>query len=1587
MKQIISLIFFIIPIFIYSQITGQLNIDKNQLIFSKENGFDKVSYLHDYITKIGMPQLPVIYRSYVVPFEASDFELQIQSEEKETLPGNYLIIPVQPPRTSSVNDEVEFVNPDSIIYNSLTPFPNTQASIVSNEIIQGYRVVTIALYPLEYIPAQRTLAIRQYNYHINYGAGSSFTKNIPKISYRRASLAKTYVQSIVCNPELVETYTNYGNIIPETTNLNRSPDNPMLRTVNVIEQIVPDFVIITNNELKSAFQRLADWKTKKGIPTIIQTVEEIENKYHGSDLVEKIKNYLNEISNRWNGNCLSVLLGGDTEIVPTRLVRSNSRKITNLQCTDACYSSNNLEWIPKTNKSKEDCSISLCLGRIPIKNISQANSFINKILEYEKSSRFGIDYSYYNNFMITSAFMEKDVIPWDGYMSYFDDYRKKSLKPPANYWYLFDHFGCKKNDHNPKNQIYDTSQGQELSKANFISALENGTPIGRIHFIYHKDHSFTSSFGISTRDKGQQITNEEIDNMPNTPYYNIIMSGSCHPADFARDCIAEHFLNKRGGTIAFIGNSDVGWRDEYPLCDLAFQTLFKNPQTSIGQYDIGYVYLKSVGKQHRLHLLGDPTMPVWTATPQNLKVMVSPNQITNGPTTISVQVTNLPAGQQALICLRKGEEGYATLTVSDTKVHNFQFTPRTSGYLEVTVTAHNFRPFEKNISVSTNYDPSIHISSCAIFDGGSANSIGNEDDRIDAGETIEMILSLKNAGATMARNVQGILKCNSPRISLLKDTVRFGDIASQTTIHCLNRFRFKVDANTRQTLKNDFNAIRFYLDMTDANGTLYTDTINIDVFAPELALRTQVVNGTIFPKQECSLFVNLMNVGSSHIARLEARLFSEENSYIESCPVNNSRYWRLMRTQTGYNVPAFTFLTKSTYKTGYPLKMRLEVANEYGKTWTFHIDPADVGTKMNSYDVILRPYEKSIELAWSNINNPTGYNVYRSTDGADGTYAKLTPVPVTTPYYKDENLTPSTIYHYKLTAISKSGNESERSNPIQACTSLACIGAFPRFKSGSHENMGSITVGDVNNDGKKEIFNLTRLFENPMKGFLMGTDYTGADLFDIDGNPNTFSGFAELAGEAYAMPAIGDIYGNGEQNIIVATRNDAATPRNRLTCFASRDNNQDGLPDVLWENETGEHVYAGAVLSNMDNSSDGTLEILVKSDNQTSPLIIYNNDGEMTGLVGLGLSQDMDLSSPAVADLDNDGDKEIIAGYENGVYIWHHDGSFFAELPNFRNEDYIFSSSPVICDLDNDGEKEIIITAKNKNQTSDCIVFAIKLDGKLVPGWDGTQTFPFTWVDGFKRATNELSVGDLNHDDELEVCATGDGVLKVWNNRGELLISRKESGITGNKNAPILADVDGDSYVDIIYTCGASICAIDRNGNTIKGFPISTDDTFTRTPCVADIDGDGKNELVAADKSNIYVWKTKGNAQIIEWGSERHDSWNTGEYRKICEPRLILSNTTWNEGDPCGNVIVEKGTLTIPYGKNLSLTDKTSKIIIRKGGTLVVDGGKVSNANVLALPGGRVELKNGGTIQLRQKGKVAIKEGATFLNLYGSIKF
>jgi hypothetical protein len=77
------------------------------------------------------------------------------------------------------------------------------------------------------------------------------------------------------------------------------------------------YVIITNETMRSQFERLAQWKTESGVPAVVRTMEFIRQQYPaGADDAERVRAFIRDAYSRWGTKW--VLLGGDTDVIPVR---------------------------------------------------------------------------------------------------------------------------------------------------------------------------------------------------------------------------------------------------------------------------------------------------------------------------------------------------------------------------------------------------------------------------------------------------------------------------------------------------------------------------------------------------------------------------------------------------------------------------------------------------------------------------------------------------------------------------------------------------------------------------------------------------------------------------------------------------------------------------------------------------------------------------------------------------------------------------------------------------------------------------------------------------------------------------------------------------------------------------------------------------------------------------------------------------------------------------------------------------------------------------------------------------------------------
>jgi hypothetical protein len=82
------------------------------------------------------------------------------------------------------------------------------------------------------------------------------------------------------------------------------------------------YLIVTDTASMPAFQVLADWKTRRGIPAVVRSLDWVQSHARqGSDRAETLRNFLIDAYTLWGVDW--VLLGGDTDIVPTREATSS----------------------------------------------------------------------------------------------------------------------------------------------------------------------------------------------------------------------------------------------------------------------------------------------------------------------------------------------------------------------------------------------------------------------------------------------------------------------------------------------------------------------------------------------------------------------------------------------------------------------------------------------------------------------------------------------------------------------------------------------------------------------------------------------------------------------------------------------------------------------------------------------------------------------------------------------------------------------------------------------------------------------------------------------------------------------------------------------------------------------------------------------------------------------------------------------------------------------------------------------------------------------------------------------------------------
>jgi subtilisin family serine protease len=326
-------------------------------------------------------------------------------------------------------------------------------------------------------------------------------------------------------------------------------------------------------------------------------------------------------------------------------------------------------------------------------------------------------------------------------------------------------------------------------------------------------------------------------------------------------------------------------------------------------------------------------------------------------------------------------------------------------------------------------------------------------------------------------------------------------------------------------------------------------------------------------------------------------------------------------------------------------------------------------------------------------------------------------------------------------------------------------------------------------------------------------------------------------------------------------------------------------------------IYTVEYFDNLDNSL-GHYELTVDTNFKANfPLKIDKSGDFLTK---------RSIINPAVEDIDGDNKKEIIymnkgrqsLPIDNKVYVVNSDGNYATGFPvalPSRPATNVFeqtiNNKPLVIDADNDGKKEIFFVTKftdyKDTSTSTDNEYILKLygvdyQGNLLPDYPKTVWKDSDFINNASvkyMGQFSLTASDMNKDGFVDII--------IKDRIGHLDLVTAKSGISHSgfpKSITVvppiefsqrasddmlfgagvaIGDINKDGNMDMVMPFGKKLFVLDKNGNSIAGWPQQTQDFLlnfdqnndgqlndivsqfiTSTPTIADINNDGNDEII-----------------------------------------------------------------------------------------------------------------------------------------------
>lgn len=422
---------------------------------------------------------------------------------------------------------------------------------------------------------------------------------------------------------------------------------------------------------------------------------------------------------------------------------------------------------------------------------------------------------------------------------------------------------------------------------------------------------------------------------------------------------------------------------------------------------------------------------------------------------------------------------------------------------------------------------------------------------------------------------------------------------------------------------------------------------------------------------------------------------------------------------------------------------------------------------------------------------------------------------------------------------------------------------------GSVRMWSSAVVGDLDGDGTTEV----AVAAHP--------DESGYNVAVYDHRGELLNGWPQSYGSTEVRSiAAADVDGDGQHEILINKQADGPA----TNVFELDGSNATGWPQVgECLAPTGDCIDYGGFNQNIgagDLDGDGQLDVVSTYD--AIGFGVWHGDGT-------NFSTD-----PSFTD-----------AWVTGVEAYH-DPALARQGWGVGDRSEFTYSPPVIADIDGDGDYEIVLGGDHEHSESTdnqgVTVWVLNHDMTRPAGWEVPKDT------GPPLAYGELggnivpsypapAVGDLDGELGLEIVVPAyDGLLHAFRSGGESMWTYRfgtDSRFTGASEA-LIVDLNGDGSPEILFATyvggdsdtpdgEAHLVVLDAGGNELHKIALSGRGSMA-APAVGDLNGDGQLELVISLKDavgggdgGVQIWDLPGaSPNCVLWGTGRGNNLRQG---------------------------------------------------------------------------------------------------------------